>query len=58
MQIERSDEQPEKTHTSRIEIFEPDSNVTVARFWQPQKHKIPILSTNEGMQIDSRHVHA
>jgi hypothetical protein len=52
MQIDKSDEQPEKAESSMIERFESDSNVTAEREEHPEKQYRESRSTEDGMQID------
>jgi hypothetical protein len=52
MQINESDEQKENDISAIDESLELDSNVTVERDLQSEKHASPRLSTEEGMQID------
>jgi hypothetical protein len=52
MQIEESDEHSQNARASMDESFEPDSNVTVERDSQSEKHSSPSCSTEEGMHID------
>jgi hypothetical protein len=52
MQIDESDEQQANADSLIDESFEPDSNVTVERDLQAERHLLPSFSTDEGMQID------
>jgi hypothetical protein len=52
-QIEVSDEQEVNADRPRIESLEPLSNATTNRLWQPWKHRSPIASVDDGMQIDA-----
>jgi hypothetical protein len=51
MPIDESDEQPENGEVSRHESLEPDSKMILDRDLHPEKHRSPILSTGEGIQM-------
>jgi hypothetical protein len=53
MQIDERDEHHKNAFDSIRETLEPDSNVTIERDPQLQKHSLPIRSTNAGMQTDT-----
>jgi hypothetical protein len=57
MQIERSEEQSENADGLRIETFEPDSNVKLARLLQKLKQHLGIVSIFEETQNDWRERH-
>jgi hypothetical protein len=52
MQIDASDGQSQKRLSSRTETWLPLSNVTSERDAQPEKQLWPIVSIDEGIQID------
>jgi hypothetical protein len=52
MQIDESDEQPEKAALSIRMSFEPRSNMTFRRVWHRLKQSMGRDSTQKGMQID------
>jgi hypothetical protein len=57
MQTAKSDEQLENAPAGRNKSLEPDSNATVERASQSEKHSVPRYSTAEGMQIDESDEH-
>jgi hypothetical protein len=53
MQIDRSDEQPEKAESQRTESWQPGSNVNCQRLLHPSKQDLAMVLSDEGRQIDS-----
>jgi hypothetical protein len=52
MQIALSDEHEENVDLPSVEILQPLSNVTLARFSHPLKQNLEIVSIDEGMKIE------
>jgi hypothetical protein len=52
IQIDLSDVQSSNADSPRLEIWQPDSNVSSERPWQFKKQNPEIVSTDEGIQID------
>jgi hypothetical protein len=54
MEIDRSESQSSNADLQRIETRQPDSNVNCERLLHLLKQDLEIISTDAGMQIDSR----
>jgi hypothetical protein len=52
IQLEASDEQPDTRLKPIVDRRESGSNATVDNIPQPPKHRSPIVSSDEGRQID------
>jgi hypothetical protein len=57
MEIDRSDAQQANADSPSVEIAQPASKVRSESFAQPQKQALPIVSTDEGMQIERSDEH-
>jgi hypothetical protein len=57
MQIDRRNKHSSNADFPKIETLEPASNVKFERVQQSLKQALEIVSTDEGIQIDSRDEH-